>query len=177
MNGVRQIVINTYIYNDAKCCPSLLETVCIPVLTRNIRNFTMFTCSSSHWLSHRRASAANAVSKSAYIYTNLRLNLTEPVWLIFYLFLVIGCFQLTQSFQPHYGPEVDSASNRNEYQESSWAYFLGNLEASTSHEPMVLHGLLQGQLYLFILAFVLMPLLCVLANSLIGHWLLSSARK
>jgi hypothetical protein len=24
------------------------------------------------------------------------------------------------SFQPHYGPVVDSASNRNEYQESSW---------------------------------------------------------
>jgi len=29
---------------------------------------------------------------------------------------------LTQSFQPHYGPGVDSASNRNEYQE----YFLGS---------------------------------------------------
>ena len=29
-------------------------------------------------------------------------------------------FSLT-SFRPHYGPEVDSASNRNEYQE----YFLG----------------------------------------------------
>jgi hypothetical protein len=29
-------------------------------------------------------------------------------------------FQFTQSFQPHYGPGVDSASNRNEYQESSW---------------------------------------------------------
>jgi hypothetical protein len=28
--------------------------------------------------------------------------------------------QLTKSFQPHYGPGVDSASNRNEYQESSW---------------------------------------------------------
>jgi hypothetical protein len=28
-------------------------------------------------------------------------------------------FQLTQSFQTHYGPGVDSASNRNEYQESS----------------------------------------------------------
>jgi hypothetical protein len=28
-------------------------------------------------------------------------------------------FQLTSSFQPHYGPEVDSASDRNEYQESS----------------------------------------------------------
>jgi hypothetical protein len=26
---------------------------------------------------------------------------------------------LTESFQPHYGPGVDSASNRNEYQESS----------------------------------------------------------
>ena len=30
-------------------------------------------------------------------------------------------FSLTQSFQPHYGPGVDSSSNRNEYQE----YFLG----------------------------------------------------
>jgi hypothetical protein len=25
-----------------------------------------------------------------------------------------------ESFQPHYGPGIDSASNRNEYQESSW---------------------------------------------------------
>jgi hypothetical protein len=33
---------------------------------------------------------------------------------------VIGYFQFTQSFQLHYGPGVDSASNRNEYQESSW---------------------------------------------------------
>ena len=30
-------------------------------------------------------------------------------------------FSLTYSFRPHYGPRVDSASNRNEYQE----YFLG----------------------------------------------------
>jgi len=30
-------------------------------------------------------------------------------------------FSLTLSFRSHYGPEVDSASNRNEYQE----YFLG----------------------------------------------------
>ena len=29
-------------------------------------------------------------------------------------------FSLTQSFRPHYGPGVDSASNRNEYRE----YFL-----------------------------------------------------
>ena len=31
-------------------------------------------------------------------------------------------FFLTQSFRPHYGPGVDSASHRNEYQE----YFLGD---------------------------------------------------
>jgi hypothetical protein len=32
---------------------------------------------------------------------------------------VTGFFQIAQSFQPHYGPGVDSASNRNEYQEFS----------------------------------------------------------
>jgi hypothetical protein len=71
-------------------------------------------------------------------------------------------FSFDLSFQPHYGPVVDSASNRNEYQESS----LGvkdsqcirlkisppsvsrqsrqNVGASTYCNPMVLHGLLQG---------------------------------
>jgi hypothetical protein len=34
---------------------------------------------------------------------------------------ITGIFLLTETFQPHYGPGVDSASNRNEYQE----YFLG----------------------------------------------------
>ena len=34
---------------------------------------------------------------------------------------VIGIFSLTYSFRPYYGHGVDSASNRNEYQE----YFLG----------------------------------------------------
>ena len=29
---------------------------------------------------------------------------------------VIGIFSVTQSFRSHYGPVVDSASNRNEYQ-------------------------------------------------------------
>jgi hypothetical protein len=42
---------------------------------------------------------------------------------------------------------------------------------------MGLHGLLQGELYLFILALVLMLLLCVLADSVTGQWLLSSAGK
>jgi hypothetical protein len=39
---------------------------------------------------------------------------------------VIGLFfQLTQSFQPNYGPGIDSPFNRNEYQESSWGMKCG----------------------------------------------------
>jgi hypothetical protein len=71
-------------------------------------------------------------------------------------------FRLIYSSQPHHGPEVNSASNRNEYQESSWGVKGGryvrlttsppsvsrlsreNVGASTSHNPMGLHGLLQG---------------------------------
>jgi hypothetical protein len=71
-------------------------------------------------------------------------------------------FQFTSSFQPHYGPGVDSASKRNEYQESSsgvmgrrhvslttlppsgsW-FSRQNMGASTSDNPMGLHGMLQG---------------------------------
>ena len=32
---------------------------------------------------------------------------------------ILSDFQLTQSFRPHWGSEVDSATNRNEYQGSS----------------------------------------------------------
>ena len=39
---------------------------------------------------------------------------------------VIGLFIDVKSFRPHYGPVVDSASNRNEYQK----YFLGVKAAS-----------------------------------------------
>jgi hypothetical protein len=64
--------------------------------------------------------------------------------------------------QSHCGPGVDSASNRNEYQESSWGVraadalrltisppFISrmsreNVGASTSHNLMDFHGLLQG---------------------------------
>jgi hypothetical protein len=61
-------------------------------------------------------------------------------------------FQSTYSFQPHYGSGVDSASNTNEYQESAWsvkdgrrvrlATLLPSVTASTSQNPMGLHGLL-----------------------------------
>jgi hypothetical protein len=74
-------------------------------------------------------------------------------------------FSIYLSFQPHYGPGVDSASNRNEYQESSWGgggvkggrrirmatlppsvsrLSKESVGASTSHNSMDLHGLLTG---------------------------------
>jgi hypothetical protein len=70
-------------------------------------------------------------------------------------------FPIDLSFQPHYGPVVDSASNRNEYQESSWevkggpcmglttsppsvSRCLEKVGASTPHNPIGLNGLLQG---------------------------------
>jgi hypothetical protein len=39
------------------------------------------------------------------------------------------------SFQPHYGPGVDSASNRNEYQESSWGVKDGRCVRLTTLPP------------------------------------------
>jgi hypothetical protein len=51
----------------------------------------------------------------------------------------LGFFSLTSSIQPHYGPGVDSASNRNEYQEhllggkggkDGWCVGLTNLPPS-----------------------------------------------
>jgi hypothetical protein len=45
--------------------------------------------------------------------------------------------QFTQSFQPHYGPGDDSASNRNEYKESSWGVKGGRLVRLTTLSPSV----------------------------------------
>jgi hypothetical protein len=41
------------------------------------------------------------------------------------------------SFQPHYGPGVDSASNRNEYQEPSWGVKGGRRIRLTNLPPSV----------------------------------------
>jgi hypothetical protein len=41
------------------------------------------------------------------------------------------------SFQLHYGPGVDSASNRNEYQESSWGVKVGRCVRLTTLPPSV----------------------------------------
>jgi hypothetical protein len=48
-----------------------------------------------------------------------------------------GFFQLTWSFQPHYGTGVDSASNRNEYQEDSWGVKRGRRVRLTTLPPSV----------------------------------------
>jgi hypothetical protein len=46
-------------------------------------------------------------------------------------------FQLNQSFQPHYGPGVDSASNINYYQECSWGVKGGRRVRLTASPPSV----------------------------------------
>jgi hypothetical protein len=83
---------------------------------------------------------------------------------------VIGFFKFTKSFQLHSGPGVDSASNRSEYQHFSWAvksswhirlmaspscvsWLSRKYGASKSHNHMDLHGLLQGELYLYIFVY------------------------
>jgi hypothetical protein len=62
-------------FSGTKHCPSVLETVSIRVPTRNIRNFTMFSCSFSHYPSARCVSAANSVCKSTDIFCKSSLSL------------------------------------------------------------------------------------------------------
>jgi hypothetical protein len=46
-------------------------------------------------------------------------------------------FQFTEYFHPHYGPGVDSASNRNAYQEYSWGVKGGRRVRLTTLPPSV----------------------------------------
>jgi hypothetical protein len=46
-------------------------------------------------------------------------------------------FKLIYSFQPYYGPRIDSACNRNEYQESSWGVKGGRRVSLTTSPPSV----------------------------------------
>jgi hypothetical protein len=50
---------------------------------------------------------------------------------------VIGFCQFTKSFQPHYSLGFDWASNRNEYQESSWGVKGGRRVRLTTSAPSV----------------------------------------
>jgi hypothetical protein len=69
-------------FYGTKNCPSVLETVGLRIPTRNIRNFTTFSCPFSHCLSARCVSAANAVCKSIDIFR-------KPCWSLSSLSLFI----------------------------------------------------------------------------------------
>jgi hypothetical protein len=51
--------------------------------------------------------------------------------------IIMFFFQFTKSFQRHYFPGVDSVSNRNEYQESSWGAKCGRRLRLTISSPSV----------------------------------------
>jgi hypothetical protein len=57
-----------------KCCPCVLEAVGLWVRTPNIRNFNMFTCSSSHCPSPTCVSTENADCKITDIFRNSCLS-------------------------------------------------------------------------------------------------------
>jgi hypothetical protein len=70
-----------------KNCPSVLKTVGLRVPTRNIRNFTTFSCSFSHCPSARCVSAANGVCKSIDIFRKSCWSLNSLSWFIMFVFL------------------------------------------------------------------------------------------
>ncbi|PNF24361.1 hypothetical protein B7P43_G11030 [Cryptotermes secundus] len=63
------------VFKGDKNCPSVLETVGIRAPSRNIRNFSLFCCSSSHCPSARCVSAANLVCNSLDIFSNSKISL------------------------------------------------------------------------------------------------------
>jgi hypothetical protein len=63
------------VFRDVINCPSVLETVSIRVPSRNIHNFSLFCCSSSHCPSARCVLAANIVCNSLDIFRNSKIRL------------------------------------------------------------------------------------------------------
>jgi hypothetical protein len=82
------------VFSDTKYCPSVLETVSIRVPTRNIRNFTTFSCSFSHCLTARCISAANAVCKSTDIFSKSCFSLKSLSHTFVFVLLFFVCFVL-----------------------------------------------------------------------------------
>jgi hypothetical protein len=74
------------------CCPSVLETAGLRVLTRAIRNFNMFTPLSSYCPSARFAPEVNAVCKPTDILRNSCFNANILNWSILRFYVcVLSC--------------------------------------------------------------------------------------
>ena len=108
------------------CWVAILTTPCQPTIFTNMRTQNFIYITSSHILNlHYNPEPVNLYC------TDQKWGLWWRSWLMHCATSqkvvgsipdgVIGIFHLTRSFWPHHGPGVDSASNRNEYQE----YFLG----------------------------------------------------
>jgi hypothetical protein len=87
-------VIN--VFTGTKYCPpplsSILERVCIRGHTRKIRNFIIFSCSSSHSPSARCVSAANTICKYIDIFNNSSLSVKGLIHQSNQLFFDFCCF-------------------------------------------------------------------------------------
>jgi hypothetical protein len=88
--------------------------------------------------------ASKTVMEESFLYS-------EKLIYLFPLHNILIFFNFPKSFQLDYGPGIDSASNRNEYQEmflgstASLAHkadCLDNLGSSISHNPLGLHSLM-----------------------------------
>jgi hypothetical protein len=66
-----------YVYSGLKCCPSLLDTTCIRVLSRNFINSSMFTATCKNCPSARCVPAVNRECKVIDIHRNPIISLTE----------------------------------------------------------------------------------------------------
>jgi hypothetical protein len=78
--------------------PLLKKTVGIRVPARNIRNFTTFSCSSSHYPSARCVSVTKAVCKSTDTFRNLSLNVNNLKVFNFSLFCHCVCLVAVVSY-------------------------------------------------------------------------------
>jgi hypothetical protein len=69
--------------------------------------------------------------------TNKKIILQAWRWRVRFLMKSLDFFNLLNPFQLHYGPWVDSASNRKEYQESPWEVKGGRRVRLTTSPPSV----------------------------------------
>jgi hypothetical protein len=72
--------VPTNVFIGATLCPSVLDGVGLRVPSRNIRNFSTFSCSSTHCPTARCVVAANSVCEFVDIFSKLYLSLKCLAW-------------------------------------------------------------------------------------------------